>query len=112
MKAMNHPFDRLMKAATSGKPEREALRPVPPPLHLPIGAGADERAFDRLARSLAEEVPRREALRRLGAGLATALLASLGLQAGWGPGPGAGYGCGTGSNPPFSPLKPAPRVTN
>jgi hypothetical protein len=45
-----------------------------------------ENPFDRLAKTLAEEVPRREAIRRLGGGLAGALLASLGLERAWGQG--------------------------
>jgi hypothetical protein len=39
--------------------------------------------FDELAKALAEGVSRREALRRLGGGLASALLASLGLRSAW-----------------------------
>jgi hypothetical protein len=46
--------------------------------------------FDELAKSLAEGVPRREALRRLGGGLLTAMLASLGLENAWGQGGGGG----------------------
>jgi hypothetical protein len=45
-----------------------------------------EHPFDRLTKALAQEMPRREALRHLGGGLATALLASLGLPTAWGQG--------------------------
>jgi hypothetical protein len=106
---MKHPFDRLIKAAGGG-PRRAACRPGPSPPPLP--SGEQEGAFDRLARSLAEEVPRREALRRLGGGLAAALLASLGLRAGWSQGTGAGSGCGNVCNAAFSPDKPATRAKN
>ena len=40
--------------------------------------------FDEWAKDLARGVSRREALRRLGGGLAGALLASLGLERAWG----------------------------
>jgi hypothetical protein len=40
--------------------------------------------LDALAKTLASGLPRREALRRLGGGLAGALLASLGLGKAWG----------------------------
>jgi hypothetical protein len=43
-----------------------------------------EHPFDHMAKGLADEVSRREALRRLGGGLATALLGSLGLRTAWG----------------------------
>jgi hypothetical protein len=46
--------------------------------------GDNGAAFDHLAKALAEGMPRREALRRLGSGLAAALLASLGVKRAWG----------------------------
>jgi hypothetical protein len=51
--------------------------------------------FDELAKALAEGVSRREALRRLGGGLLTAMLASLGLETAWGQGRGGGGGGGS-----------------
>ena len=45
-----------------------------------------ESRFDQLAKDLARGVSRREALRRLGGGLATAMLASLGVGRAWGQG--------------------------
>ena len=45
--------------------------------------------FDELTRVMASGLPRREALRRLGGGLAGALLASLGLGKAWGQNPNA-----------------------
>ncbi len=45
--------------------------------------------FDELTRVMASGIPRREALRRLGGGLAGALLASLGLGKAWGQNPNA-----------------------
>jgi hypothetical protein len=75
-------WDMLTKAAAGGLPWRAALRQLAPHLRTPAeDAGF---AFDNLAQALAEEVPRREALRRLGGGLAAALLASLGMEAAWG----------------------------
>jgi len=69
----------------------------------------EETRFDELAMALAGGVSRRDALRRIGGGLAGALLASLGLSKSWGapnpPGTGTGTGCGnvcqaaTGFNP-------------
>jgi F0F1-type ATP synthase membrane subunit c/vacuolar-type H+-ATPase subunit K len=49
--------------------------------------------FDELAKGLADGVSRREALRRLGGGLATTLLASVGLGRAWGQGRGCGSYC-------------------
>jgi hypothetical protein len=49
--------------------------------------GHNGAAFDQLARLLAGELPRREALRRIGGGLAGAVLASLGLGKVWGQAP-------------------------
>jgi hypothetical protein len=46
-----------------------------------------EHQFDRLAKTLADGASRRDVLRRLGGGLATALLASLGLNGAWGQAP-------------------------
>jgi Stigma-specific protein, Stig1 len=54
-------------------------------------------AFDELAKALAEDVSRREALRRVGTGLAGALLAAAGLSSAWGQGRGGGGGGGGGS---------------
>jgi hypothetical protein len=73
---------RVALLAAGGRPWRQALKALTPGRRSP-GADADT-AFDRLARSLAEELPRREALRRLGGGLAVALLASLGSVTAWG----------------------------
>jgi hypothetical protein len=50
-----------------------------------------EHRFDELAKALAEGVSRREALRRLGGGLAGALLASLGVGKSWSQ--SAGFSC-------------------
>jgi hypothetical protein len=79
---METQFDRRTKRAVGGIPWREALRRWVPLPRRP--AGDRDQRFDALARSLAEEVPRREAMRRLGAGLTTAVLASLGLESAWG----------------------------
>jgi hypothetical protein len=58
------------------------LAPCP---ELPCGKEyAMQHPFDELTKALAHEMPRRQALRRLGGGLATALLASLGLGEAWG----------------------------
>jgi hypothetical protein len=49
--------------------------------------------FDELAKALAGGISRREALRRMGAGLAATLLASLGLDAAWAGGSCNGVTC-------------------
>src|SRR5919197_620878 len=79
---MKTDLDRVTSRAAGGLPWREALRQRLADRRRP--AEEDGHRFDALARSLAEEVPRREAMRRLGAGLTTAVLASLGLESAWG----------------------------
>jgi hypothetical protein len=49
--------------------------------------------FDELAKAVAGGISRREALRRVGAGLAATLLASLGLETAWGGGTCSGVTC-------------------
>jgi hypothetical protein len=57
---------------------RRSAAPFPDPL-LPDGSPPAPFDFDALAQALAAGMPRREALRRLGLGLGSVLLASLGL---------------------------------
>jgi hypothetical protein len=54
--------------------------------------------FDELAKALAQGVSRREALRRIGGGLALALLASLGYRRAWAGSIDCGQFCGARFN--------------
>jgi hypothetical protein len=88
---MDTRFDVLAKVAAGGMSWRDAARRLIP--RLPKPTGDNGLAFDNLARAMAEELPRREALRRIGGGLATTMLISLGLsKVAWGQGGGGRSG--------------------
>jgi Stigma-specific protein, Stig1 len=78
---MENGLDLLAKVMAGGLTWQAALRQWFRPSYPPDKGGAC--AFDEMAKALAEGVPRREALRRLGSGLATTLLASLGVERAW-----------------------------